>query len=501
MKSATQTTLLMMVLAAISVGVAMYYYPWPEFAIADDEVGKPLFESYQAKDIRGIDIIRFDSENQNLDRIKLTRRGEKWVIPARQNYIANQSLRIGTVVNALNDKTVYDVISENQEDHIKFGVLDPSESLGDRNIASLGTKLTLTDRNNKTVADVIVGMPVKNDPQKRHVRIPGKPRVYLIDFDANLLSTQFALWLSPNILEIQPEQGRQIREIQVESYQILQEQNAAKKKYSYRASLVPGSGRLNIKSLEIPQGDSSWYSLKTTPDQIAKLSNVVRPIALFFVDDVRRKNESLALALSENVNENSAKEFKIMNSLGFFFNKNESKFGPKFDSVNGQARVKTSDGVTTTILVGQVAGANSVDKNKLNYYVILNSDVDEALRSKPVRPVGTNENDDSPENRAYLKKVKDWEDRLEKASRAADELNALHSDWYYLVSEAVIKTLIPEVPLPDAPQKTTKPTKTSDTENTGEPENANGENERKSAEKKPQSEPAKDRSTEAGGGK
>ena len=446
----------MIVLAAVSVGAAMYYYPWPEFAVADDEVGAPLFESYEAKDIRGIDIIRYDSEVQNLDRIKLNRRGEKWLIPSKQNFIATETLRIGNVVNSLNDKTVYQVISENQEDHINFGVLDPTEINDDKNIASLGTKLTLTDRNNKTVADVIVGLPVKNNSNRRYVRIPGKPRVYTIDFNANLLSTEFALWLSPNILNINPEQGRQVRGIDLDSYKIDPNQEKLEKKYGYRATLVPASGRLDIQKLQIPQGDS-WYTLKTTPEQIAKLTNAVRPLAFFFVDDVLRKSEDLALALSSgDQTDESVAAFKAMKSLGFLYQENSPNGSINFDAVNGLVKVRTTDGVVTSICVGRVAGANSVDQNKLNYFVMLNTSVDEQLLKKPVQPPGISESDESDERKAYLKSLKSWESNVEKASRIASEMNAIHADWYYMVSESVIKTLNPEIPLPSAPQSKSK---------------------------------------------
>ena len=127
MKSALHTTLIMLVLAVISVGAAMYYFPWPEFAVVDAEVGKPLFAEYSADSVRGIDIIDFNSEKGALDRMTLIRRGQKWLIPEKQNFIASESRRVGVVINSLNERTVFDVISENQEDHIEYGVVDPIE--------------------------------------------------------------------------------------------------------------------------------------------------------------------------------------------------------------------------------------------------------------------------------------------------------------------------------------------------------------------------------------
>ena len=136
-------------------------------------------------------------------------------MPSKQDFEASESSRVAVAVNSLNDKTIYEVISENQEDHIKFGVVDPSDSSNSKNVSSLGRKLTLTDRNNKTIADIIVGSRVKSSPEKRYVRVPGKPRVYVVDFDQLSMAgmmTEFAGWVSPNLLNMktrQDDDGRQ----------------------------------------------------------------------------------------------------------------------------------------------------------------------------------------------------------------------------------------------------------------------------------------------------
>lgn len=454
MKSANRTTLIMFLLAAVSVVTAMYYFPWPEFATADEEVGKPLFDEYEVKTIRGIEIIKFNSDQDTLDRIKLVRRGEQWEVPAKQNYVASLSQQVGSTIISLNDRTVYAVESENQEDHIKYGVVDPTEYSVEKNVASLGQKLTLTNRNNKVIANVIVGLPLKNDPKQRYVRIPGKPRVYVIEFDANVLATDFRRWVSPDVLMLQSKSGganRQIREISIDNYIITKNDDKKTEQESiYRATLVPGDGRLNVKSLRIPIGEK-WKALSTTATQQVKLTNMVRALIRFETDDVRSIPVELVEILQSPGEEIEEKAFASLQAFGFY--KRGIQNGAwDFDSANGEVSVTTTDGVKTTILIGQIGAQNSTSSGKVNYYVMLNATVDERLSERPERPVGV-QNDESDENKAYLRLVEQWKTSLSGAEQTVNDINAIHGEWFYLVSQDVIEILRPEIQLPKSPEQ------------------------------------------------
>jgi hypothetical protein len=84
MKSPTQITLIMGVLAAVVSAVAAFFYPWPEPVVENDMVDKPLFEEFDASSVRSISITKFDADRNQLDRMDLRRSGEKWLIPAKK---------------------------------------------------------------------------------------------------------------------------------------------------------------------------------------------------------------------------------------------------------------------------------------------------------------------------------------------------------------------------------------------------------------------------------
>lgn len=457
MNSATRTTLLMLVLAIVSVAVSMYYYPWEKVTKTDAEVGTPLFEEYKVSNVRGIDILTFNSDRQTMDRMKLVRRGEKWVVPSRQDFEASESARVAIAVNSLNERTVFEVISENQEDHIKYGVVDPAEFEKNKNVAALGRKMTLTDRNNKTIADIIVGSALKNDAKKRYVRIPGKPRVYVIDFDqlsmAGML-TEFSGWVSPNLLDLQTQQdgnGRQLRKVTVDNYRIeAKEGEPPVKQAAYKAVLVPTAGKLKVQLLNVKSGDS-WSNLPTTPAQEGRLTAAVISLLRLVVDDVGRKDPEFADACGNPSADVDASVLERLSAIGFY-HKGLEPDGWEFDSANGRVDVATSDGVLSKISIGRVGGASSAGGGELNYFMMVNSGVDYEYLREPKRPAGL-ENDESEQNKAFLRTVKAWKAKVELASRTASDLNAVHGDWYYLVGDNVVKALRPDLPLPSVEAK------------------------------------------------
>jgi hypothetical protein len=452
MKSATWNTALMFLSAIGFVLLALIYYPWPEMIIVDAEVGKPLFPQYNANQVWGIDVTRYDREKRTAERIRLVRRGEEWVVPARQEFVANQTRLIGEVVNALNDRTVYEVKSENQQDHIRYGVLDPGEFTEVKNVAALGTKLALIDRNNKVIADLIVGLAEKNGDGKHYVRVPGKPRIYTIEINPNILTTNFTHWISPDLLRLQPtgaSQPRRVETIQLKNYRLGDDGNGKKIRRSiYTATLAPLAERVEIRSLSVPAGDppENWRTLQTTPQIESALMGILQPLALFAIDDVSRKSEPLrdAIAAAKEVSDSLQAGFE---QLGFANARVESGAW-EFDSANGQIAVATNDGVVTNIWIGGAAGSSPTNPNKLNHFVLVRAAVNEGALKKPVRPPNLPDDDSEP-NKAFLRKVESWSNEVRLAKRQADELNAVYDEWFYLLNADIVEQLRPDLPLPN----------------------------------------------------
>jgi len=110
--------------------------------------------------------------------------------PQKSEFDVTGGDRVINITKALNGRTVLEVTSDSQTDHVKFGVVDPADVNTAASRSSLGSRLELTDRNRKTIGSLIIGHAVKNKPDNHYVRVTGKPTVYTIEFNDDILSAQ-----------------------------------------------------------------------------------------------------------------------------------------------------------------------------------------------------------------------------------------------------------------------------------------------------------------------
>ena len=455
MKSAFLTTLIMLALAGVATVLAVVYYPWPEPETRSDV--DQLFESYEGQRVRGLEIVQFNTDRGALERIKLVRRGDRWIIPDKENFVATQGTRIALAINSLSALKVFDFISDKQQDHLDYGVVDPEDYQSVTNRSALGTKITLTDRNRKEIASLIVGLPVKNDKQKlqRFARVAGQPNIYVVNYDKNILTTDLGGWISTNPLQLATgpgQAGNQIDGIVIDNYRMegpdLEHLN---RKTLYRAELRPSSNRLGIAKLQAGRvGSDELRELNPTPEHVARLTGMVRFLGTIVTNDVKRKAPKAARAIRSGEEFDPA-DVESMKQYGFINARHENG-DFVCDAVSGQIHVSTPDGVIMSLSVGQIAGAVQDGSGRFNYYVIITARVDETRFQPPEKPANLPEDPESSEYKTYMRSVEEVKQRLANARQSARGINSLHGDWYYLIADDMINLLRPEIDIPPETQ-------------------------------------------------
>ena len=172
MNHAFRSTFLMLAIAAVAAFAASSVYPWPEAVVISDAVNKPLFEGFDTRNVRSIRVEIYNEDRDEVERLLVRRKGEEWVLPTYSNFVADNGRQLGSIVNLLLDKTVLEKRSDNQEDHLKYGVVDPANFNSAVNRSSLGKKISLSDRNNKELASLIVGLPSEERSQRAQALCP-----------------------------------------------------------------------------------------------------------------------------------------------------------------------------------------------------------------------------------------------------------------------------------------------------------------------------------------
>ncbi|MFM7740627.1 MAG: hypothetical protein ACKO9H_14575, partial [Planctomycetota bacterium] len=127
MNRALSATFLLGLLALACAGIAAWYYPWPVEVQQSGKVGEWLFKEFPASQVRTIEVSRFNNDRQALERVMLQRKGERWVIPATADFNANNALQVARAIKSVQDRKVLQKISDNEQDHLKNGVIDPDK--------------------------------------------------------------------------------------------------------------------------------------------------------------------------------------------------------------------------------------------------------------------------------------------------------------------------------------------------------------------------------------
>lgn len=477
MKSAFRATSIMLLIALISSIAAAYYYPWPEVESSGERINQPLFAAltndFDMDDIRGIEIMKFNDDRNELQDIKLRRRGESWILPAVGNFVATNIKRISDVSSSLTDKKIREEMSDTQEDHIKFGVVDPAQF--DTAVrSSLGTKLVLEGRQGEPLASLIVGKAVKSDSQvpQRFVRIPDQPQVYVIDFDASLLSTNMENWIEPNLLRlasaINPE-GQQPAAIDIDSYRIDPKKIAeGARDEIYRARFATKNNQFGFDYLEVPAADKTWEKIKIDKQQMSELASWLQVINRLEVSDARRKSKELIEALRISTEDFPQPLNDELNRFGF----NETGFKDgehEFDATGGKFTCTTTNGVRMDVYVGSFdSGDVKTASGNLARYVMITAGVDTSQFPMPEKKA------DDDADRAYLRAVAEREKKLNAAKQLARELDKSYADWFYVVDQEVVEKLIPTLTIKpaDKAEETSQPADPKNAEN--KPEDSSG---------------------------
>lgn len=435
----------MLIIAAGAALAAASVYPWPEAVAISDAVNKPLFEGFDTRNVRSIRVETYNEDRNEVERLLLRRKGEEWVLPTHNNFVADNGQQLGAIVNLLLDKTVLEKRSDNQEDHLKYGVVDPADAASAVNRSNLGKKISLSDRNNKELASLIVGLPLKNDPKqlKHYVRVPGQPSVYVVDIDPRGINPDFAAWVSPNLLKLAP--STRLKSIAVDNYRIDTDKiGQAPREVSYRSQLVVGDQKFEVK-LETANGDGKLQAIDPSELQKQAIQLAAGSIANIPFTGVVAKNKLAAKSLRKPNAESKKDAFNSMKPRGF----QVTEFADEtwqFDSTGGSIKVRTADGVVITLHIGAIDNQTRNNSLKLNHNLMLVAGVDESLFPEPEKPEGADDDsDDKDTQKVYLRKLAERTKQLKIGRQRAAALNDSFSRWYYIVSEDTIERLRPEL--------------------------------------------------------
>ena len=431
-------------IAAVTAGAAWIYYPWPEKVVESAIVGKPLFESYDTSSVRMIRISGYDDNKNEVDRILVRRKGQKWVIPSKREYVASNVAQYTAAVNCLNAREVLEERTSNQQDYLEYGVIDPKDADSAANTDAIGTKIILEDRQGRMIANLIVGKPVSDNARetKHFVRVPGQPSVYVCEFDRRATQTDFRAWVDPNLFKLTQEIA--LNDIVVENYRIDPKSLGSGPQKNYRANLKVGRQKLDLATMEIGGGAGEWRRVGFTEQMSTQLQSVAAQLFSIRFSNVQKKDPKVADLLTSQKEGAGRDKFKWLESYGFV-NTGYDRSCYQYDGVGGEVSLTTADGVVVSMYIGKIA-ERAEGELQLSRYAMFVAGVDPSVYPEPKKPQATDDEEQSKKDeKTYLRLVEERNGKIKNAGIRASELNQQYADWLFMVPENVIENLRPEI--------------------------------------------------------
>lgn len=406
----------------------------------NQRVGEPLFKGFEPIDVKRLQIVKYDAESGQFDDFRVEQRGgDVWRIPSHGNYPADAFEQVQNAANSLINLTVIDVIADEDVDEELFGVIEPDPQNISAGQEGVGTRVTVRDKNNRDLANMIVGKAVKGEPGKRFLRIAGQTPVYVAEYDPTVLKTDFQAWIDKDLLELD---ALDVSSIGVDEYQVDPDAALSEQKVNLTRNY----------DLQVRAEFSEWsleklvlYPDQKTPEvrklgvnerlNAIKLDDLRRTLDTLQIVDVERKPAGLGSDLTSGTDflKDASKEEAVVSLALHGYIPNPVGDQVELLSSNGEIRALTRDGIEYLLRFGRIrtAPGTEVTDGRLNRFLIVTTRINED--AFPIPTPSTAEN--AGQDREYQRKVDERNERLRLANARVKQLNARFADWYYVVPE------------------------------------------------------------------
>jgi len=135
---------------------------------------------------------------------------------------------------------------------------------------------------------------------------------------------------------------------------------------------------------------------------------------------------------------NKAKTSSLLADRGFRYVGYENG-GHQFTGSNGEVSIIRDDGVKLTLVIGELANRIGGDSLSLLYQAMVIAEVVPSAFPE-IEEIDSKEEADQ---KVYLRKVKERDERLAAAELQAKQTNRTHRNWIYVLDESIVNGLFP----------------------------------------------------------
>ena len=344
MNQQTTRTLIFVGVAAVCVAGAFGTSAVNRPAKLDDtaQVGEQFYPEFtdptKATSLR---VAAYDEDSVQVKLFSVEFKNGLWRIPSHHDYPADGEDQLaktaGSVIGI--ERGAYS--GKSADDHKRLGVLDPLDESVTGN-EGRGDRITLTE-GDKVAVDFIIGKPVPDMENTYYVRRADEQRVYRAKLDNLKVSTKFADWIEPDLLQVQ---SSKITDLVVNRYHV---DEAA-------GTIVPEEVNHLLKD------DKSAWTLEGLNEETEKVKTSTVSSMTYALQDlkivgVRPKPAGLSAALRRERGPGFSPFDRIdMQQKGFYFKADDS-----LASNEGELIAGTNEGIRYSLLFGKVFTGSDVE--------------------------------------------------------------------------------------------------------------------------------------------
>lgn len=410
-------------------------------ASSENMQGKRLFSVIDPSTAAHVQIVNFGGSLDARQQLDLNVIDGRWVFRSQGIEVADVSPRVMRLLSDLAGAVAVDIASTDVADLERFGVVDPECRVTVEEPIESGTRVTVKDRDGKTLLAAIVGNEVPQRPGLHYVRRVGQDAVCMVSIPLENISTNFADWASDNLLQFDPED---LRQIDAHDYWVDEKRGTmnhrGKLALVYHGSLgEPEWELLECKTFE----KGLWIPAKVADDAkldtehlgrlLASLENLtivgVRPKPAWFADDLRAGKSDFRYQEAAS----------SLMSRGFYLAEIEGEV--ELLAREGELRCLMKDGVEYVLRFGSQT-VEFEDTRAMTPTFKKNSPLGgpEAARflfvTTEFNPEGIPKPDDDSKQPQDAYRAK-----IAAGTKRSQSLNARLADWYYVISNEVYQDI------------------------------------------------------------
>jgi hypothetical protein len=387
-----QLTKTLCFVAAAAAAVILAYMGRPVAGHRDAEAAMaaaPLTPDFKEPlDAKRLKIVRFDEGLASLSQIEVKETGGIWTLPSHDDYPADAENRIRDATTPFIALESLSVVSDNQGDHSLYGVLEPGAgktTVGDQGV---GTLVTVEGDGGKKLVNLIIGKPVKDAPELRYVRQPGRSRVYVAKVDPENLPVRFEDWIEKDLLELNSWDIHQL-ELKDYSFNVAATLSGPMTDYDQRLEMTvtDDNGKWKLDELLVAQNDQLQPTELQEDEELnsEKLNELKNALDGLEIVNVERKPAQLGADLrAEESLFNDRAGLQSLFERGFYPVQLPPDGHVEMLSADGEVLVRTKDGVEYILRFGGVEGVDTESgEGKLNRFLLVTARVNEAHFPQP----------------------------------------------------------------------------------------------------------------------